>query len=104
MTVAPGRTPPWASVTVPARFPVVTVWAATGAAQTSAKTNATARLQPALVRNFIRMSPRAGCLRDRGKGVESIAVRCTTGEKRPPGSSPSALAGRYRELVALTTG
>ena len=56
VTVAPGRTPPCASVTLPAMLPVVTVCAAALAANTMARQSTASRLEAALVRNLIMYS------------------------------------------------
>src|SRR4051794_17922959 len=64
VTATPGSTPPWASETVPAMLPVVTVCAVAGAASSSsAQQNAAARLHTALVRNVIRLFSTCGLKR-----------------------------------------
>src|SRR4029077_12752007 len=87
VTVAPGSTPPCASVIVPVMFPVVTVCAPAGIAA-SAKQNATARLHTAFVRNFISSSPRA-VLVGTGKGRSKYSRSAVTlTKKRPPWERP----------------
>ena len=63
-TVAPGRTPPWASFTWPATDALV-VWAATGAAASRQSPAATAHPMARRPRSVMRMNPSLSFLRGR---------------------------------------